>query len=205
MSRSAATVEDSPASPKKADLISARLGNAIRVLRHDKGMTLTALAEQTGLSVGLLSQVERGLSEPSVKAIHLIATALGVSIGWFFREEGPVEPAADGITVRRGHRKTLDYGGGIVDELLSPSLEGQLELLLCRLAPGASVGSEAYTHIGEEAGYVMAGSLELIVDGVTHLLNTGDSFGFASVRPHKYRNISTQETVVIWAITPPSY
>lgn len=205
MSRTAATVESEPTSPKKADLISARLGNAIRALRHDKGMTLTAIAEQTGLSVGLLSQVERGLSEPSVKAIHLIATALGVSIGWFFREEEPVERAGDGITVRRGQRKTLNYGGGIVDELLTPSLDGQLELLLCRLAPGATGGTEAYTHVGEEAGYVIAGSLELTVDGVTHLLHTGDSFGFASVRPHSYRNNSTQETVVIWAITPPSY
>ncbi|WP_181703471.1 cupin domain-containing protein [Chthonobacter albigriseus] len=191
--------------PESAEEIGVRLGAEIRALRQDRQLTLAALAEETGLSVGLISQIERGLSEPSVKALHLIATALGVTIGSFFRETEEDAAERDGVTVRRGQRKRLDYGGGLVDELLSPSLDGQLELLLCRLGPGSGSGPEPYTHVGEEAGYVLAGSLELTVDGVCHLLQAGDSFGFSSASPHSYRNPSSQETVVVWAVTPPSY
>lgn len=194
------------AAPDEEAGLGLRIGGEIRELRQQRQVTLTGLAEQTGLSVGLLSQIERGLSEPSVQALHRIATALGVTLGSFFREpeEAPAGPGED-IVVRRGRRKRLDYGGGLVDELLSPSLDGQLELLLCRLAPGSSSGAEPYCHAGEEAGYVLAGSLELTVDGVTHLLQAGDSFGFPSLKPHSYRNLSTQETVVVWVVTPPSF
>ncbi|WP_075217590.1 helix-turn-helix domain-containing protein [Mongoliimonas terrestris] len=186
-----------------ADQLGRRLGSDIRALRQARDMTLTRLAEETGLSVGLLSQVERGLSEPSVKALHLIATALGTTVGSFFRDADA--PASGGLVVRRDARKRIDYGGGIHDELLSPSLDGSLELLLCRLPPGASSGDEPYAHEGEEAGYVLAGTLDLDVDGVIHRLNTGDSFGFPSTRPHRYRNPGSKETVVVWAVTPPSY
>lgn len=190
--------------PESAEEIGVRLGLEIRALRQAQNTTLAQLADRTGLSVGLISQIERGLSEPSVKALHLIANALGVTIGSFFREE-PGGETGNGMIVRRGQRKRLDYGGGLVDELLSPSLDGQLELLLCRLAPGSGSGPDPYTHVGEEAGYVLAGSLELTVDGITHLLQAGDSFGFPSTSPHSYRNPASQETIVVWAVTPPSY
>ncbi|WP_181706367.1 cupin domain-containing protein [Chthonobacter rhizosphaerae] len=188
---------------ESAEALGRRLGSEIRALRQARDMTLTRLSEETGLSIGLLSQVERGLSEPSVKALHLIATALGVTVGFFFRDDGAA--AEDGIVVRRDGRKRLDYSGGIFDELLSPSLDGALELLLCRLAPGSTSGDEPYAHEGEEAGYVLAGTLDLVVDGVHHRLAAGDSFGFASTRPHRYGNPGSKETVVLWAVTPPSY
>jgi transcriptional regulator with XRE-family HTH domain len=183
------------------DDVSTQLGRQIRALRRERDLTLANLAETTGLSLGLISQIERGLSEPSVKALHLLATALGVTIGWFFRDQAAEEHAD--IVVRRGERRTIGYAGGIADELLSPRIDGQLELLLCRIAPGS--GAEPYVHEGEEAGYVVAGTFELTVDGRTYVLGAGDSFGFASMRPHSYRNPSRQETVVIWAITPPSF
>jgi transcriptional regulator with XRE-family HTH domain len=199
MSRAPAPTPD----PEAAEAVGARLGRQIRGLRRERDLTLASLAEATGLSLGLISQIERGLSEPSVKALHLLASALGVTIGWFFRDDA-AQDTGD-LVVRRGNRRTIGYAGGIVDELLSPRIDGQLELLLCRMAPGSGSEIEPYVHEGEEAGYVVAGTFELTVDGRTHVLNAGDSFGFASMRPHSYRNPSRQETVVIWAITPPSF
>jgi uncharacterized cupin superfamily protein len=93
----------------------------------------------------------------------------------------------------------------MLDELLSPNLSGALELLSCRLSPGASSGAEPYTHAGEEAGLVVRGRLELWVDGRKAILEPGDSFGFQSALPHRYCNPGPDETEVIWAITPPSY
>jgi transcriptional regulator with XRE-family HTH domain len=181
-----------------------RIGSEIRNLRKARGYTLAVLAARSGLSVGYLSLLERDISTPSINALHSISRALDVTISWFFNGDS-APPEERDLVVRRGRRRRLDYSTGIVDELLSPTLAGQLELLSSRFLPGASSGEQPYTHAGEEAGVVVRGSLELWIDGKILLLEAGDSFGFASSLPHRYRNPGTEETEVIWAITPPSY
>ncbi|MGE0717024.1 MAG: cupin domain-containing protein [Alphaproteobacteria bacterium] len=180
------------------------LGREIRGLRKARGATLAVLAEQSGLSVGYLSLLERDLATPSINALYAISRALGVTVGWFF-DAGAAPEEERELIVRRSRRRRLDYSAGIVDELLSPTLTGALELLSSRFPPGASSGEEPYTHTGEEAGVVIRGRLELWVDGKVFLLEAGDSFGFASALPHRYRNPGTEEAEVIWAITPPSF
>jgi len=181
-----------------------RLGREIRGLRKARGYTLAVLAAKTALSVGYLSLLERDLATPSINALHAISRALGVTISWFF-DAGDIPPGERDYVVRRTRRRRLDFSAGIVDELLSPTLEGQLELLASRFPPGASSGAAPYTHAGEEAGVVLRGKLELWVDGKVFLLEAGDSFGFPSTLKHRYRNPDTEEAEVIWAITPPSY
>jgi transcriptional regulator with XRE-family HTH domain len=181
-----------------------QVGPEIRGLRKARNLTLSQLAETSGLSVGYLSMVERQQAMPSIKSLLSIAHALGVTIGWFFEGDN-ARPHEHGLIVRRSRRRRIDFSAGIVDELLSPSLKGELELVLCRLAPGASSGEEPYSHAGEEAGVVVRGRLELWVEGQSMVLETGDSFGFQSTRPHRYRNPGSEETEIVWAITPPSY
>ena len=197
-----------PSAPPEAtdasEVMTSDLGTEIRGLRKARKLTLSDLAATSGLSVGYLSMVERQKAMPSIKALMSIAQALGVTIGWFF-EADTVHPQERGLVVRRSRRRRIDYSTGIVDELLSPSLKGTLELVLCRLAPGATSGEEPYSHSSEEAGVIVRGRLELWVDGQSVLLETGDSFGFESTRPHRYRNPGPDETEVVWAITPPSY
>jgi len=181
-----------------------RLGREIRGLRKARGYTLAVLAAKTELSVGYLSLLERDLATPSINALHAISRALGVTISWFF-DAGDIPPGERDYVVRRTRRRRLDFSAGIVDELLSPTLEGQLELLASRFPPGASSGAAPYTHAGEEPAVVLRGKLELWVDGKVFLLEAGDSFGFPSTLKHRYRNPDTEEAEVIWAITPPSY
>jgi transcriptional regulator with XRE-family HTH domain len=180
------------------------LGSEIRGLRKARAITLTELAAASGLSIGYLSLLERDRATPSIKALHAVSRALGVTISWFFEANDVPEEERD-LVVRRARRRRLDYSAGVVDELLSPNLTGALELLSCRFPPGASSGEEPYTHSGEEAGVVLRGRLELWVDGRMVTLEAGDSFGFQSALPHRYRNPGPDEAEVIWAITPPSY
>jgi transcriptional regulator with XRE-family HTH domain len=181
-----------------------KIGREIRGLRKARGLTLSELAEKSGLSIGYLSLLERDRATPSINALHAISRALGVTISWFFdANAAPVEER--GFVVRRARRRRLEFSAGIVDELLSPSLEGSLELLASRFPPGASSGDAPYTHNGEEAGVVVRGTLELWADGKHFVLKAGDSFGFPSSLPHRYCNPGSEETEVIWAITPPSY
>ena len=194
-----------PAEPSVGDAPDIqRIGREIRGLRKARGLTLTELAEKSGLSIGYLSLVERDRATPSINALHAISRALGVTISWFF--DANAAPAEErGYVVRRARRRRLEFSAGIVDELLSPSLEGSLELLSSRFPPGASSGDAPYTHTGEEAGVIVRGTLELWVDGKHFVLKAGDSFGFPSSLPHRYCNPGSEETEVIWAITPPSY
>jgi transcriptional regulator with XRE-family HTH domain len=184
----------------------AALGPAIRRLRREKGLTLAQLAERSGLSIGHLSQVERGLSTPTIRQLQAISAAMGEQIGRFFRPASATPPDPGRVVVRAGERKTLRYDGlGMTDFLLTPGLQGRLELILAELEPGAGSGDEPYSHEGEEAGLVVAGELELWVEDERYLLCEGDSFAFASTRPHRYRNPGRTTARVVWAVTPPSY
>ena len=182
-----------------------RVGLEVRQLRKSSSTTISALSKMTGLSQGYLSQIERGISTPSIKALHSISRALGVTISWFFSPEMPGEQDLRDVVVRADCRRSLQFSSGITDELLSPNLNRNLEMLRCTFSPGAVSGTESYSHNGEEAGYVVSGTLSLWIDDREVVLHEGDSFAFSSETPHRYANETDKETVVIWAITPPSY
>jgi transcriptional regulator with XRE-family HTH domain len=181
------------------------MGRSVRELRVAKEMTLQELSIGTNLSVGYLSQVERGLSVPSVSALRIIANTLDITVSWFFQ---PLEKdtKSEGAYIVRAHeRRKLRFESGITDELLSPNLAGALELLVSRFPGGSASGVQPYTHRGEEAGLVIEGMLELWIESEKFLLKTGDSFSFPSTKPHRYRNPAKSEAVVLWVITPPTY
>lgn len=187
------------------DHLAPEIGREIKHLRKAKSWTISDLADATGLSTGFLSQIERGLSSPSVKALHTIAQALGVNVSWFFSRPGEATGRDLDVVVRAGQRRTLSFKNGIRDELLSPDLGRQLELLRCVFPPGASSGEKPYSHTGEEAGFIIHGELSLWLGRRKIKLGPGDSFAFSSEQPHRYENPGSTETIVIWAITPPSY
>jgi len=180
------------------------LGREIRDLRKRRGQTILDLAGAIGKSTGYVSQVERNRSAPSVADLQKVAAALGVHMSWFFDrgEEGPAQELE--FIVRAGRRRKLNFGLGVTDYLLSPSLSGELELLYTTLAPGAKGGEPPISYRGEQAGIVLTGSFEITIGARRFLLREGDSFGFKSTTPHRYRNPGRVETVIVWAFTPPN-
>ena len=182
------------------------LGGKVRELRKAKQMSLADVAEKTGISIGYLSQIERDKSNPSVKMLHDISRALDVNITWFFSEESEnPETRHAGPIINLRDRKKIRYGIDICDELLTPLSSEKLELLWSEFKPGSTSGREPYQHEGEEAGVVLSGVLSLTIGEETYRLEAGDSFGFKSSTPHRYENHGDTTTVVVWAITPPTY
>jgi transcriptional regulator with XRE-family HTH domain len=181
-----------------------RLGEEIKSLRKIRKMTLSKLAEASGLSTGFLSQIERNQNRPSVTALHRLARALGVSVSWFFFPGSGEGGSTDREIVRADQRRAITYESGLRDELLTPNLSGALEMLRCTFPPGTGIDA-SYSHNGEEAGIVLSGTLDLWIEERLHYLKAGDSFAFDSRKPHRYRNPGAQETVVIWVITPPGF
>ena len=185
-------------------LDSGLIGAKLRGLRQRQARTLAEVSALTGISVGHLSQLERDLVSPSIKTLHDISRALGVNISWFFTPEMPLDRASQYV-VRRAARRHISFAEGIDDYQLNSLAVRQIGLLYSTFAPGSSSGESPYAHDGEEAGLVIAGKLELWIDGVSLRLDTGDSFSFPSNRPHRYRNPGRAKTVVVWAMTPPTY
>lgn len=180
------------------------LGTRIRGLRKALGLTLTELAQASELTAGYLSQLERNLAYPSIPALFNIARSLGVTIQWFFASETIPAEADEDYVVRQGNRQSIRYEDGIVDQLLTPLPNHQLEMLQSSFPPG-TYSQQSYSHEGEEAGYVLSGQFELWVGDRHFLLDAGDSFSFASSEPHRYGNPGKVQTVVIWVITPPTF
>lgn len=182
------------------------LGLQVRDLRKTLRLSLQQLADKSGLSTGLLSQIERGLTSPSIRSLRQISEALGVTPARFFHEEAPPPPEEIGRIVRRGQGRLLRLSAtGVAKWLLTPDLSGELEMLLVEIQPGGKSGDELYTHKGEECGYVVSGAMRLWVEERCYLLAEGDSFRFRSTTPHRFENAAETMTNVIWIITPPLY
>ncbi len=179
------------------------LAGNLRALRKARRMTLADLGQQLDRSVGWLSQVERGLSRPSVEDLRRFAQAFGVPLGLFFGHDAPVE-AEKGVVVRAGRRRSLGSSEtGLVEELLSPDLGGSFELVRSEFAPGARLEAPSLRPT-EEAGYVVSGRFDIEIDGTWHRLAAGDSFRFKE-KPFRWRNPGTIAAVVVWVISPPVY
>ncbi len=179
------------------------LAGDIRALRKARGLTLSEIALKLGRSVGWVSQVERGLSVPSLGDLRAFAELFGVPISLFFSHDVPAE-SERGVVVRSGSRRTLGTSeSGLVEELLSPDLGGSFEMLRSVFAPGAELKTEARRPT-EEAGYVASGVFEIEIAGVWHRLGEGDSFRFEG-KPFRWRNPGTEPAVVIWLVSPPVY
>ena len=177
------------------------VGQRIRDLRRTRAMSLEAVAARTELSIGFLSQIERGLSSPSLRVLATLADVLGVGIAGLFGTREDAAAAPDAIVTRERQRAKLNlWRTGISKQLLSPAgSEGRLNLFLVHMEPGGSTGDEFYTHDGEEAGLVIEGEMKLTVDAESWTLKHGDSFRFASRRPHRFSNPSgDSKAVVLW-------
>ncbi|MGB2818433.1 MAG: cupin domain-containing protein [Burkholderiaceae bacterium] len=174
----------------------AKVGARIRKLRHERKMSLHMLADRTSLSIGFISQIERGISSPSLGALTSLADALDVSLSRLF-EPAPAGGSQGEIVVRTASRgKLTAWRSGIYKQLLTADTPSRFSFFLMTMEPGATSGTELYAHKGEEAGLVVQGRLRLTVDDRTWSLSRGDSFHFTSDRPHRFQNASRGTTVV---------
>ncbi|MFN8456688.1 MAG: helix-turn-helix domain-containing protein [Anaerolineae bacterium] len=187
------------------------LGGKIREQRKARGLTLTELAEQCGISPSFLSQIERDQATPSVGTLHNIADVFHLPLGAFFEDPGPTNgslpPAGTAAkVVRADQRKILIYpGSGIRNELLSPDLQRDIQMMWVVMPPGTSTGDIPLVHAGEECGVLLQGQVEVWAGDEYYVLNPGDAIYQKSTIPHRSRNIGDTDAIIVVAITPPSF
>ncbi|MEV4090606.1 helix-turn-helix domain-containing protein [Streptosporangium saharense] len=186
------------------------VGARMRRFRKERGLTLRGLAAASGLSIGFLSQVERGISAIGLTALNGVAAALGRSVADFFGDEPgqelpavPTAPQPGHFTLTRAEAGATEYiSGQQTYRMLSARGPGLvLEPLLVRIAPGGR-REDAYGHAGEEFAFVLEGELIYEVDGVEHRLCPGDSVHLRSTVPHSMYNDTDRVTTVVSVVTP---
>ncbi|KUO42649.1 MAG: hypothetical protein APU95_04505 [Hadesarchaea archaeon YNP_N21] len=170
-----------------------KIGERLAALRRARGFTLQELAGRCGLSASFLSQIERGVSAPSIVSLYRICQALAVPLFQVLPD-----PVLDSSPVRyldmQPHFKLSDKGTSYIR--LSSNFPGrQLEILINLFPPGYK--HPPATHKGEEFGYVLSGDLTLIVEGKEYLLGPGDSFHFVAEKPHTYRTRQGAKVLIV--------
>jgi transcriptional regulator with XRE-family HTH domain len=175
-----------------------RVGRRIRAIRLERNLSLADVAERTGISIGALSQIERGLSSLRVRTLWPLAAALDVEPHGLIADGD--EAAGDMYVVRAQNRKPAPvWSEGIRKDLLSPP-GATLTGLLVVIEPDGGT-AESYAHPGHEFGLVLSGEVDLTIDGVVYRLRAGDSFAFKSRLRHGFRNPSEAPCEIVWVNT----
>ncbi|MEM1364239.1 MAG: XRE family transcriptional regulator [Pseudomonadota bacterium] len=179
------------------------VGADIRAFRSVRDVTLADLANAVQRSVGWLSQIERGQREPAISDLRKIAAHFDVPLSFFFRND-EADAGEHGIVVRKDLRAALgSQHDGLIEELLSPNLSGEFEMLRSTFAAGAQ-SEWVQARPTQEGGYVVSGELTLEIGAKHFALKAGDSFQFEN-ETYRWSNPTDEDAVAIWVISPPVY
>jgi transcriptional regulator with XRE-family HTH domain len=176
------------------------VGSRLRELREHRGESLRALALRAGLTPSFISQIERGVAQPSVSTLFRIADALEIPVAEIFHEV-----SATSRLIRREDRRHISFKG-LEQELATPSTATLLQLTIVTLAPDGDSGPGLVTdRPGEECMLVLAGKAEVTIGDERYVLREGDSLTFACATPHRLRNVAPEETRILISHAPPNY
>lgn len=186
------------------------MGDRLRQERVKAGLSQRELARRLGTSASLISQLESGLSRPSVGTLYAIVTELDLSLDRIIRGEGYSEEASGGaptdetanLLVHPGERKVIDLDSGVRWEQLTAHTEEGVDFLhLIYEVGGASTpDGSLMRHHGREYGYVISGKMGIQVGFQEYTLNPGDSIAFDSTRPHRLFNKGEEPVHAIWFV-----
>jgi transcriptional regulator with XRE-family HTH domain len=182
-----------------------KVGRRLHELRKAAKLSITELGVRAGVSAGMISQVERGLSNPSIKILEKLHLALSVPLTALLEDE-PAAPALEAaedaadIVRRADDRPFLKVGKqGMTKELLTPRGDYQLQLILVGL-PASASSEEGLMGEGEKAGWMLSGTVVLTVGDRSVELCEGDSFEFPANQPHAVRNSGDAEARLLWVM-----
>ena len=188
------------------------IGDRIREERTKAGISQRELARRLDLSASLISQLEKGVSKPSVGTLYAIVTELDLSLDGLLRgsdtssrtagQDGNGQEPATSPLVHPDERRGIDLDSGVRWEELTPSPEHGIDFLHAIYeVGGASTPDESLMrHDGQEYGYVISGTMGIQLAFDHYVLKAGDSIGFESTKPHRLYNLGDEPVHAIWLV-----
>jgi transcriptional regulator with XRE-family HTH domain len=172
-------------SPPTQPTAGINVGKRLRALRQEHGLSIRALATQSGLNVNTLSSIENNKTSPSVSTLQQVASALKLPINAFFETQITAEAI---VYQKQGSRQSASFTHGTLSDLGAGFARSGLEPFLVTLAPQSNSGNTPIVHTGLEFVYCLEGCINYDVEGQTFNLNAGDSLLFEAHLPHRWRN-----------------
>ena len=185
------------------------LGPRLRVAREQRQLSVRELARRIGCSASLISQIERGVSVPSVGVLYSLAAELDTSLDHLLFGAEPRRPLAAApvpdapcIVQRAGGRNIIDLASGVRWERLTPGADAMTDFLEVIYSPGGHSTDERrpLRHDGHEYGLVISGTLQANVGFESYELGPGDSIAFDSSTPHEYLNKTGEPVHAVWVV-----
>lgn len=173
-------------------------------------MSQRDLAARAGLTNAAISLIEQNKSSPSVASLKRLLDAIPMTMSDFFTKVEEIrEPkyffTADEFTELSPQSAGPANGAKVSLRQLGDASRHTLQILHERYPTGADTGPDMLVHVGEEAGVVIEGIIEITVADRVRVLNPGDGYLFDSRLPHRFRNIGSSDCVIVSACTPPSF
>lgn len=188
----------------------AGIAGRLREERTKAGISQRELARRLGLSPSMISQLESGLTKPSVGTLYAIVTELDLSLDRLIRGEEYLDgertyPAAEEVmplVVHPGERQSIDLASGVTWEELTATSEDDVDFLkaIYEVGGASTPDGSLMRHHGREYGYVMSGTLGIQIGFQEYELTSGDSIAFDSTRPHRLFNKGGEPVHAIWFV-----
>ncbi len=185
------------------------VGARLKALRTQFGLSQRQLADAAGVPHGQISMIETNRSSPSVASLRKILGGFGISMSEFFEPDGVASQQPFFTPSELRDLTSLLYGANksaaqkIAIKQVGDAKAHGLQVLHEVYEPGADTGDSMIEHEANEGGIVVAGELEITVGSEIRVLKAGDAYLFNSREPHRFRNVSDRQAIVISACTPP--
>ncbi len=175
------------------------LGEKIKQMRNQKGLTQKELADRCELTKGYISQLENNLNSPSIATLTDILAALGSNLAEFFQEE-----AEEKIVYSKNEFIEKNEDGVLWSWLIPNAQKNMMEPVLVELAEGVATAGDI-PHEGEEFGYVLEGKIAIVLGKKHHICKKGEAFCYSSGKPHSILNKGKGKARFLWISTPPNF
>lgn len=181
------------------ETIGRSFGKRLRRIRQGKGLTLKQIEAKVGVSATHISEIERGNTSPTIRALERIALALDVAPSYLI--DIPPLPNLRILSPEARTPLTMDRGTITLDPLTDRLANSEMSFFVATIGADGHVVSDIGDQ-GEEFCYVLEGLIEVIIDGDSRVLRRGDAVHFKANRSHQIRNLASIPSRALWATRP---
>lgn len=178
------------------------VGRELRSLCAQRGLSMRALAEKSGLAVNTLSLIQNGKTSPSVSTLQQLAFALEVPVTAFFKNDFPKSRVA---FIKAGEHPRAAFAHGTLEDLGGGLKDISIEPFIVTMKPDSTSGTHPIVHTGHEFVFCLEGRIVYVIENKTYLLEVGDSLLFESHLPHSWQNVEEVPARAILILCPLDY
>jgi transcriptional regulator with XRE-family HTH domain len=179
------------------------IGVRLQAVRKSKGLSQRELAKRVGVTNSTISLIEQNKVSPSISSLKKVLDGIPISLADFFTMD--LADTGDSPFYPSGEQP--DVGNNDIHYFLVGQHRRNRQMCILRevMPPGSDTGETMLSHDGEEGGVIVQGRVEITVGDQVRVLGPGEAYYFESRQPHRFRNVGSDEAILVSANTPPTF